>query len=77
MSFLAFLIFRIYIAGIGGGGYAFESSTYSVKGCYGYHSGTYAKYLYYGTGGTYDQKKEVPYMDKSWYRPIGYDCKGI
>ena len=37
----------------GGGGYPFASSTYTVKGCYSYNSGSYAGMAFWGTGGTY------------------------
>ena len=37
----------------GGGDYPFASSTYTVKGCYSYNSGSYAGMAFWGTGGTY------------------------
>ena len=58
---------------IGGNGYTF-AGPYNPKGCYAYSSGTLNNRVYYGTGGTLDQFKDLLGADPTRYRPVGYDC---
>ena len=41
----------------GGKGYTFASLTHPVKGCYSYLTGPFQGHVYYGTGGTINQRK--------------------
>ena len=50
------------------------SKNYKTKGCYGYKSGQYVRTLWYGTGGTEEDKKSD--LTGETFRPQGYDCKG-
>ena len=54
--------------------YPFKSE-YHTKGCYAYDRGDFAGQVYYGTGGTKAQMKEIPKKEDQ-YRPQGYDCSG-
>ena len=55
-------------------GKEFQEGDYGTKGCYGYKSGKYADTLWYGTGGTEEEKKSE--LELPMYRPPGYDCRG-
>ena len=59
---------------LGHGAYDFIGD-YGTKGCYSYKTGEYKGALFYGQGGTKDEKS-IP-LDKSSniFRPEGYDCK--
>ena len=48
--------------------YSFEGD-YATKGCYG----TNGKNVYYGTGGSVEERKATPTISHH-YRPDGYDC---
>ena len=50
---------------------------YSTKGCYAYKGGSYDGTVFYGTGGTEEQRKTT--LSEPKYRPEGHDCspKGI
>ena len=43
-----------------------------IKGCYAFSSGYLTGNVYYSSGGTIDQMKTLPGVNK--YRPVGYDC---
>jgi len=58
----------------GGRGHKFAGK-YRTKGCYAYKSGKYKGRVYYGTGGSFQKKKEIPKAPK--YRPEGHDCVGM
>ena len=49
-----------------------NAADHAVKGCYAYSDGGHKGQVYYGTGGTIDQMKTLPGVNK--YRPVGYDC---
>ena len=57
---------------LGGKGYDF-SGDFTIKGCYAYNDGQYARRVYYGTGGTEQEVKTS--LAAPIYRPYGYDCK--
>ena len=54
--------------------YAFAGD-YGTKGCYAYTSGAYQNTMFYGLGGTEEDKKSD--LTGTKYRPPGYDCQGI
>ena len=58
-------------------GWTFKSSSHSSyeNGCYAYteESGEYPNRIYYGTGGT-EEEKAAPLNDPK-FRPQGYDCQ--
>ena len=58
----------------GGDGLEFAEDWYQPKGCYAYSSGRRKDRVYYGRGGTKDQKSNTK-IGGSKYRPPGYDCK--
>ena len=61
---------------LGTSSYAFAGD-YGTKGCYAYKSGSYQNVMFYGTGGTYAEKKSDLTGNKyDMFRPAGYDCKG-
>ena len=53
-----------------------SAGDYGTKGCYAYKSnhGNYPNNVYYGTGGTDDEKK-MRLISSSIYRPDGHDCR--
>ena len=55
----------------GGVGFEFVGD-YETKGCYAYSSGKDAGSIFYGTGGSPEDRKTV--LSKPKYRPNGYDC---
>ena len=54
-----------------------SAGDYGTKGCYVYDSDhpSYANNVYYGTGGTDDEKKMRLISSEFIYRPDGHDCR--
>ena len=59
---------------LGHGAYDFRGD-YGTKGCYSYRTGEYKGALFYGQGGSKEEKSSPLDKSSNIFRPEGYDCE--